>query len=166
MKPDIVILALLPLALAACSGPAPDLPYGPPQQLMAAHVEPYAQTYWQSVKFESELMPDGTVENREYEPDSDAEWEEVRAAAAHLREMSDVLESPAYAEGRGPAWMTYAAGLGEAALAAEQAAQARDPDAVFTAGGNLYNVCRACHQTYPPAELEAEGGTVDDVPQG
>ena len=166
MKLDTIILGSALLTLAACAEEAPDLPYGPPQMLMAGEVEPYAQTYWQAVRFESRLMPDGTVKETDFRPETDAEWEEVRAAAAHLREMAEVLESPAYSDGRGEAWLTYAGGLGDAALAAEQAAQAKDADAVFTAGGTLYNVCRACHQMYPPAELEQEGATVDDVAQG
>lgn len=149
--------------LASCGGPAPDLPYGPPQQLMAQQVEPAAQTYWQSVRFESRLMPDGSVRETDYRPDSDAEWEEVRAAAAHLGDMGRVLKSPAYADGRGPAWLTYAQGLVDASAQAEAAARARDPDAVFEVGGTVYAVCRACHQSYPPEELP-EGMSVDDLP--
>ena len=45
-------------------------------------------------------------------------------------------------------WNEYAQGLTRAALQAKQAAQAQDADALFDAGGAIYNVCRACHNQY------------------
>jgi hypothetical protein len=162
MKPDSIILACAALALAACAQDEPELPLGTPQQMMADHVQPTADIYWGAVKFESELMPDGSVEERDIRPQTDAEWETVRAAAARLGELGEVLNSPAYAEGRGPDWSAYAQGLVAAAAQAEAAAVAQNPDAVFTEGGTIYNVCRACHQMYPP-EVLPEGVTVDDL---
>ncbi len=169
MKADTIILAGAALAavfaLAACTDETPDYPLGTPQQLMANEMQPTADIYWGSVKFESELMPDGTVEERDIRPETDAEWEAVRAAAERLGELGDVLQSPAYSEGRGSDWIAYAQGLVDAAAQAEAAAVAKDPDAVFSEGGTVYNVCRACHQMYPPEQLP-EGVTVDDLQEG
>ncbi len=162
MKLDTIILACALLALAACAQEAAELPLGTPQQVMANHVQPAADVYWGAVKYESELMPDGTVEERDIRPQSDAEWEAVRASAERLGELGAVLGSPAYAAERGADWSAYAQGLTDAAARAEAAAVAQDPDAVFTEGGTLYNVCRACHQMYPP-EVLPEGTTVDDL---
>jgi hypothetical protein len=53
----------------------------------------------------------------------------------------------------------------DVARLAEQAALDNSPDAVFEVGGTLYNVCTACHQSYPPAELPA-GMSVDDMATG
>ncbi|QZH75220.1 MAG: cytochrome c [Erythrobacter sp.] len=162
MKPDTIILACALLALAACAEEAPETPLGTPQQLMANHVQPAADIYWGSVKYESELMPDGTVEERDIRPQTDAEWEAVRASAERLGELGEVLGSPAYTYGRGADWHAYAQGLVDAAARAEAAAVAKDPEAVFAEGGTVYNVCRACHQMYPP-EVLPEGMTVDDL---
>ena len=45
-------------------------------------------------------------------------------------------------------WNEYAQGLTRAALLAKSAAQAPAADALFGAGGAIYNVCRACHNKY------------------
>ena len=159
----LILMTVAASALAACGGdggvdPA-DLPYGTVQQMMADHVQPTADVYWGSVKFESELMEDGTVEERDIRPETDEEWEEVRAAAARLGEFGQSLATPAYSEGRGDDWLAFANGLVDVSALAEQAAVDQDPDAVFEVGGNVYNVCRACHQMYPPAAgIEGESG--------
>ena len=45
-------------------------------------------------------------------------------------------------------WDAYSKGLTLAALKARQAAENKDADALFEAGGEIYNVCRACHNRY------------------
>ena len=167
MKAISILLVSAALPLVACSGgnadPDPaDLPYGTVQQMMANEVQPTADTYWAAVKFESELMDDGTVEERDIRPETDADWEKTRAAAAHLGELGKALGSPAYSQGRGEDWTAFANGLVEVSALAEKAAVDKDPDAVFEVGGNVYNVCKACHQMYPPAEgVEGEGGAME-----
>jgi cytochrome c551/c552 len=41
-----------------------------------------------------------------------------------------------------------AVGLTQAGKRAMAAAEARDPDALFEVGGEIYNVCVSCHQLY------------------
>ena len=48
----------------------------------------------------------------------------------------------------GPDWVTYAQGLIEAGLVAMAAAEAHDAEALFDAGGQVYQACRACHEQY------------------
>lgn len=149
------------LFLAACGGeeaPA-ELPLGTAQQLMANEMQPTADIYWGSVRFESRLEEDGTVVEEEFEPSTDEEWAEVQQAAVHMQELGEMLKTPAYADGRGEDWLIFAQGLIDISAKAEQAAVDQDPDAVFTEGGNVYNVCRACHQVYPPANMPEEEGT-------
>ena len=159
MKILSMAAALVPgvALLSACSGAAteeqPDLPYGTAQQMMANEVQPTAEIYWGAVKFESELMEDGTVEERDIRPETDADWERVRASAQRMGELGQALLSPAYAAPRGEDWQSFAQGLVDVSAIAEQAAVDQDPDAVFEVGGTMYNVCRACHQAYPPEEL-------------
>ncbi|GAA0283113.1 hypothetical protein GCM10009127_25680 [Alteraurantiacibacter aestuarii] len=138
------------------------MPLGTVQQMMANEVQPAADVYWGAVKFES-LLVDGEVVERDIKPETDEQWEEVRASAARLGELGGVLLTPAYSDGRGQDWLDYAQGLIDVSKQAEQAAIDQDPDAEFEVGGTIYNVCRACHQMYPPEELP-EGMTVDDLP--
>ena len=151
--------------LASCGGSdaeAPAAPFGTAQQLMANEVQPTADIYWGAVKFESVLNDDGTVTERDIRPETDEEWAAIEASAVRMGELGEVLLTPAYADGRGEDWGDFARGLIEVSGQAAQAAADHDPDAVFEVGGTMYNVCRACHQMYPPEELP-EGMTVDDV---
>ncbi len=148
------LFALTPLAmLVSCSQEPATLSHGTPQQLMANEVQPTAEIYWSAVGAISELI-DGVSVFREFEPETDEEWQAVADSAVKLRELGAVLASPEYSEGRGDAWLDFAQGLQDVSRQAEQAAIDKDVEAVFEVGGTLYNVCSACHQAYPPAELE------------
>ncbi len=157
----IASMALPALILASCAEEPADLPYGTAQQFMADHVQPTAETYWDAVGAVSELV-DGEPVFREFEPETEEEWEEVRLAAVSLREFGEVLASPSYASTRDDDWLDFANGLQEVSQRAEQAAIDQDPEAVFEVGGTIYSVCSACHQMYPPADLP-EGVTVEDM---
>lgn len=130
--------------LAACGDAGPEVPIKP---YMAETVQPTAEIYWNSVQYISD-------EQGEHEifPRTDAEWEDVRQSAARLAEIGAELKEPGYAQGRGQGWIDFADGLIEVAGQAEQAAIAKDVDAVFEVGGTVYSVCSACHQAYPPAD--------------
>ncbi|MFB0613123.1 hypothetical protein [Aurantiacibacter poecillastricola] len=152
------------LSLAACGGQEAEAPpLGTAQQMMAQEMQPTAEVFWESVGSASELI-DGEPVFREWEPETDAEWNDVHAAAVRLGELGEILMTPAYAEGRGDDWMAYSQGLVDAAAQAQEAALAKDPEAVFETGGTIYSVCSACHRMYPP-EVLPEGVTVDDVAQ-
>lgn len=165
MKTDIRIVAgsLAVLALAACNQAEEAPSAGSAQQMMAQQMQPTAEIYWGAVGSASELV-DGEAVFREWQPETDAEWEEVRAAAQHLGELGELLMTPAYAEGRGEDWTAYSQGLVDVSVQAQEAAVAKDPEAVFEVGGTIYAVCSACHRMYPPEELP-EGVTVDDISQ-
>ncbi len=149
------------LALASCADEPAELPYGTAQQFMADEVQPTTEIFWQSVGSVSELV-DGEPVFREWQPETDEEWEEVRLAAVRIGEFGEVLASPAYADGRGDDWLDYSQGLQDVAVLAEEAALSRDPEQVFAVSGTIYAVCTACHQMYPPADLP-EGVTVEDI---
>ena len=145
------------LALAACGGGAPDpaeMEFGTPQQMMANHVQPTADIYWMAVRYESELV-DGEVVQRDIKPETDADWQQLVDAARQLQVLGEALKSPAYSADRGEDWGVFSQGLVDVSARAEAAAQAKDVDAVFETGGTIYNVCTACHQMYPPANLPA-----------
>ena len=165
MKPTFRTLAgtiAAALLLASCAKEPADLPYGTVQQMMANEVQPTADIYWGAVGSASELV-DGQPVFREWKPETDAEWQAVAASAAKLRDLANSLGSPEYADGRAEGWTDFTEGMAEAATRAEQAAQSKDADAVFEAGGTLYSVCSACHQAFPPEE-GLPGEPVDMTP--
>ena len=61
----------------------------------------------------------------------------------------------------GPAWNAYAQALIAAGRLAMAAAEARDADALFDAGGQLYVVCRGCHAQFL---ISAEEAREEDRP--
>ncbi|MXO70272.1 cytochrome c [Alteraurantiacibacter buctensis] len=151
------------LLLASCADEPADLPYGTVQQMMANEVQPTADIYWGAVGSSSELI-DGKPVNRDWQPETDAEWQAVAASAVKLRELANTLGSPAYAEVRAEGWTDFTEGLAQAATRAEEAAKSKNPDAVFEAGGTLYSVCSACHQAFPPEAPAAGAEPVDMTP--
>ena len=158
----LVILATA-LTLPACNQAEEVPPLGTAQQMMANEMQPTADIFWGAVGAKSELI-DGEAVFTEWQPETDAEWDEAHAAAVRLGELGEIMKTPAYAEGRGDNWMAYSQGLVDVSAQAAEAALARDADAIFEVGGTIYSVCSACHRMYPPEELP-EGMTVDDVAQ-
>ena len=90
---------------------------------------------------------------QDLQPTTQEGWDVVRNAATVVAEGGNLLMMPDYAADSG-AWMEYAAGLTAAGISARDAAIAKDADALFQAGANLYSVCLACHNRYI---IQAEG---------
>ena len=105
-------------------------------------IDPNADVVWDSVKSISNAK--GTTE---IYPRTDAQWEAVRNSAATLVETGNLL----MVEGRAKddkQWIAYSQRLSRTAEVALKAAQDKNKDALFDAGGNIYNACRACHDKY------------------
>lgn len=111
------------------------------QQLMVWVLEPAADVIWDSA---------GTIitaEGRqELAPSTDEGWEEVVRASATLVEAGNLLMLPGRAPGDD--WIEYSQALIGTGRLAMDAARAQDPDALFDAGGRVYQVCKACHNQY------------------
>jgi hypothetical protein len=139
-------LVLLVLLGACADAPQPEdsryMPVGDMQQLMASVVEPAAEVYWDAV---------GVIVDAEGEhhmaPTTDEEWLAVRSAAYTVAESGNLLMIPGYALDEG-AWMQMSRALVEVGKRAIEAAEARDLDAVFDMGAEMYYVCTNCHATY------------------
>ncbi len=110
-------------------------------------LDPLADVIWSSA---------GTITTMEgvedLAPTTQEGWDEVRNAAATIAELGNLLQSPAYSEGED--WNEYSQGLSRTALLLIEAAEQQDDLQVFDYGGQLYNVCVACHQLYMLPEYE------------
>jgi hypothetical protein len=88
-----------------------------------------------------------TAEGRtELAPTTPEGWEEVRRNAAIVAEAGNLLMVTGLAQG--PEWIAYSRSLHTTGRLAMAAAEARDPDALFDAGGAVYQACVACHTRY------------------
>jgi len=136
------------LLVGGCGAPEvtePPVPFRPIVDMkgfMNGVLDPAADVIWGSAGTISTLEGD-----QDLAPVTDEGWTAVRNAGALVAESGNLLMLP----GRrldDADWVELAQALmamGERAMAA---ADARDGDAVFEVGGQLYNVCVACHQRY------------------
>lgn len=140
---------LLPLVmLSSCSSPAP-APQMPPFQtsvnmkdLMLNVVDPAADTLWESVG--TVITAEGTFEKA---PATDDEWAGVRAGAIQLAEAGNLLLIPARSNGS-PEWIAEARAMIDASNRALKIIEGKDKDALFTVGGDIYDVCTNCHRQF------------------
>lgn len=149
--PVAVPAAVLVLLLASCAReaePAVELAAVlDAKQLMDWIVDPNADVIWGAA---------GTITTAEgvedLAPTTQEGWDAVRNAAAMLAETGNVLKLPGHS--RGEDWNEIATGLTGTAMLLIDAAQQQDDAQVFDYGGQLYNVCVACHQRYMMPEPE------------
>lgn len=151
-----ISIVALAVALCSCQSETP-APAAPPasastaaefqevadvKQLMNWIMEPSADVIWDSV---------GTIITEEGEqnlrPETDEEWTAIRDAAAVVAESGNLLLTPGRMRDSGD-WMKHAHELTKKAQDVIAAAEAKDVDSLFTAGGDVYLVCSACHSQY------------------
>ncbi|MCR9258425.1 MAG: hypothetical protein NXH95_01790 [Pseudomonadaceae bacterium] len=138
---------LIPLCgLASCSQSeeteaAAFAPTGTVLEFMNWYLEPQADVLWDSAGYI--VTEDGEVD---LQPTTQEGWDNVRNAATVVAESGNLLMIPGYAVDSD--WMEYSRGLITAGIKAREAAQAKDADALFQAGAQLYSVCLACHNRY------------------
>jgi hypothetical protein len=135
------------VAVAACTQAEQEAassyrPVGDVADLMAGVVEPAAEIIWDAV---------GVIVDAEGEhhlaPQTDEEWLTVRFAAYTIAESGNLLMMPERALDQG-AWITMSQQLVEMGQRGIEAADARNLDAVFDIGAEIYYVCTNCHGTY------------------
>jgi hypothetical protein len=153
MKTRLACIPLCAMALIGCGNspppPAATTSSAPPfhttlttQQLMTFIIDPNATAIWGSV---------GSVSTatgiEEKHPKTDEEWATYRNAAAVLVESGNLLMLDGRAVDKDQ-WMATARGMADAAAGVLEAAEAKDVQAYFDAGGALYEACTACHSKY------------------
>jgi hypothetical protein len=137
-----VAVALLCACAAEQDPSASLLPVGNLQELMAHVVDPAADVYWGAVGVI--VDKDGV---HEMYPTTDEEWEAVSSAAFTIAESGNLMMLEGRAIDQG-AYVTMAQQLVEVGLRALEAADARNLDAVFDMGAEVYYVCTNCHAAY------------------
>src|SRR2546428_1106118 len=121
------------------------------KQLMEWVIDPAADAVWDSVK--TIITEKGT---QEIAPQTQEQWDAVRNGAAMLVESSNLLMMQTRARDQGE-WTAAARRLASTAEKALKAAESKNAEEVFAAGGEIYNACSACHRRYAP-QLNADSG--------
>ena len=129
--------------LAGCSAPGPPLkPVGTVRQIMEGTVHPSSEVIFEAV---------GTIITmsgvQEIAPKSDEEWTGVWNNALTLAEAGNLLMMGDRPKDRDE-WMKRAQALRDAGVLAMKAAEARNAEALFSAGGTVYEACEQCHYRY------------------
>lgn len=150
-RPCVRALALviaLTGALVGCGNEQQFQPVGDLHDTMTWVLDPAADAIWGATGF---VITDAGEES--LAPTDDEGWMRVKHGAAVLAESGNLLLMEhllpeATDDARLDAWREYATGMTRIAREAIQAADDKDDTALFEIGGNLYNVCVACHQAY------------------
>ena len=150
MRTLLWVAPLVILAGSSCSRPAPPPPSPPFQtvatteELMNAVLDPAVDVIWDAVGYV--VTSEGTFEKK---PESDDDWAALRASAITLAESGNLLMI-GNRSGGSPEWIAQSQALIENSKRAIQAIDKKDKDALFTIGGDLYDVCTNCHRQFMP----------------
>ena len=112
------------------------------KDVMRYVVNPAAETFWAA----GGEVDVGDQKNLRT-PTNDAKWNDALAAASVILESGNLLTM----DGRSrtdPQWARWSSDLNKAGVAGVKATQARDGDATFAAGSDMYEACFACHAKY------------------
>jgi len=151
-----ISIAVAMIALCGCESKAPaptesaSTSTGPEytqvadvKELMNWVLDPYSDVIWGAVG--SITDEQGT---KELAPETDEEWTNIRNAAAVIAESGNLLLMPGRTREGDADWTKHSRELTKAAQAVLNAAEAKDTASLFTAGGDMYLVCTACHSQY------------------
>jgi hypothetical protein len=117
---------------------------------MTSVVDPAADVIWGSVG--TIVNAAGTIEKA---PKTDEEWAAVRNSAYVLTESGNLLMIGNRPKDTGE-WIRFSQELIDVGVRTIKAAEARNKDAIFEVGGEIYNVCSNCHEKYEVKISEAE----------
>lgn len=112
------------------------------KDLMLNVLDPAADGIWEAVG--TVITAEGRFEKA---PSTDDEWAGVRASALQLAESGNLLMLPSRSSGSAD-WIRESKALIAQSNRALKAIEARDKDALFTIGGDIYDVCTNCHKQF------------------
>jgi hypothetical protein len=135
-------VTLLTLGCRSAPEPPPFQPVADMKQLMTSVVDPAADVIWGSV---GTIVSEAGTEERA--PKTDEEWAAVLQSAYVIAESGNLMMMGGRARDT-DAWMRHSRELTDVGVRAIKAAESRNKDAIFTVGGDIYEVCANCHRTY------------------
>lgn len=148
----MVMLAIGSAALAGCgksqesepakSVSAPTLAMKATTAQLMNQMDPHADLVWAAVG--SIITEKG---EEQLAPKSDEEWMLVRNAAVTVAEIGNLLMLAPHARDQGD-WIAMTRKMIEEANKCVEATEAKDLETLFTAGGDMYIACTACHAKY------------------
>jgi hypothetical protein len=154
MRKMLLLVLAGALLWSGCKAPPPPPPPFKPvadmKQLMTSVVDPAADVIWGSVG--TIVNAAGTIEKA---PKTDEEWAAVRNSAYVLTESGNLLMIGNRPKDTGE-WIRFSQELIDVGVRTIKAAEARNKDAIFEVGGEIYNVCSNCHEKYEVKISEAE----------
>jgi hypothetical protein len=109
------------------------------EQIMETVIEPVAYKVFDAAVWENGVQVGG--------PKTDDEWKMVEANAMMLAETGNLLLMGSRMKDD-TGWVTRTHAMMDAANEAAKAAAAKNTDAVFNAGGKIYQACLGCHLQY------------------
>lgn len=114
------------------------------------HLDEQAYVIWGNSG--SEWDADG---ERELFPTTAEGWKELETAGHELVSIGESLGKMVNMDDpRADAWIAYSEGVSDISQKLIRAAEQQDKTETFDQGGVLYQVCKACHGTFP---AESEG---------
>src|SRR5262245_14007459 len=150
-------LAPLVLIVSTSCTSQPPAPPAPPfdnsisvKDLMANMMDPTADVVWESVG--TVMTKEGTFERA---PQTDAEWNNVKAHAIMLVEAGNLLLLPGRS-GNNPDWIRLAQDMQAQAKRMVAVIDKHDRQGVFDVGSDLYDRCVNCHVKFDPAIRDAK----------
>jgi len=158
---SIAAVLLCGIAVTACGSRAPEEATTTGQPGLALHANTTQLMNW-ILDYQADIVwaAGGTIITAEGEqqliPKTDNEWNALRNAAATVAEASNLLMLPPHKRDDND-WVAMSRKVVEKANECVAAAEAKDIDALFTAGSDMYLACTACHAKYVIGEpLPAE----------
>ncbi len=97
-------------------------------------------------------------------PTDDAGWLAAESAAISLAEASNLLLLPGRPRDDDRRWVDYSHALYDAAMKTQATAQAKDKQAFFDAGGEIYEACLQCHNHYIQGDEAGPDATLPPLP--
>jgi hypothetical protein len=156
MRISMWLAPLVLLSGLACSS-QPAAPAMPPfdnsvsvKELMANMMDPTADIVWESVG--TIVTKEGTFERA---PETDEEWDRVKAHAIILVESGNLLLLPSRS-GNNPEWNQLTVDFIAQAKRVVEAASKHDKQGVFDRGADMYDACVNCHKRFDPLIRDAK----------
>lgn len=134
------------VSLFGCGNSGPEAPYNTEEVVtLMNELDDTAYVIWGNSG--SEWDAEG---ERELFPTTDEGWKKLEQAANKLVSMGQSIKGMVNEnDPRSDAWRDYADGIVDVSQTLITAAATKDKTATFDQGGVLYQVCKACHGTFP-----------------